>query len=92
VDPQGVEYTPSPTGTPDTDVPTGGILNPPGRVSSLTAPVDGKITRAYAMDTLIFSPTLKEWSVHRGVDFEAADKAPVLAALDGVVKEVNRTP
>lgn len=55
-------------------------------------PVYGKIINKYAMDQLIFSKTLQQWTTHSGVDISSDEGSVVKAAMDGVVKSIKNDP
>ena len=55
-------------------------------------PAAGDILRDYAMDQLVYSPTLKEWTTHSGVDIAGAVGEEVRAALSGTVESVEEDP
>ena len=51
----------------------------------------GTVIREAALDTLVYMPSLNMWKSHNGVDFAAAENAPVLAVADGKVVSVEET-
>ena len=55
-------------------------------------PVDGEILRDFAMEELIFSETLDEWTVHQGVDIKAARTTVVKAAEEGTITAIKNDP
>jgi len=59
-----------------------------GLTACLERPVSGEVNREYAMDRLIWQPTLLHYSTHAGVDITAEEGEDVLAAADGTVTRV----
>ena len=55
-------------------------------------PVSGEILKGYAMDNLVFSETLQEWTVHNGIDIKADRTTVVKAAEEGTVSAINNDP
>ena len=70
------DFTPAPEETPDP------------MLSKLQPPVDGSVIRVFAMNSLIYSETLKQWMVHPGVDIAAKKGDAVYAVLAGKVEKV----
>ena len=56
--------------------------------TKLKKPVEGKIIKDFAIDKLVYSKTLDEWSTHLGIDIGAKEGTSVLAPADGIVKQV----
>ena len=52
------------------------------------APVNGEAVMDYAMQTLSYNPTTRDWRVHDGVDIAASAGTKVTAAADGIVEAV----
>ncbi len=52
------------------------------------APLEGETAAVYAMDSLGYNPTTRDWRVHNGVDITAQEGTEVLAAADGTVYTV----
>ena len=59
---------------------------------SFAYPVEGEILREYAMDELIFSETLDEWTVHQGLDIKADRTTVVKTAEAGTVVAIKNDP
>ena len=55
-------------------------------------PVDGEIVRDFAVDSLVFSNTLQEWTTHTGIDIKADKTTVVKAAEKGIVKSIKNDP
>ena len=60
----------------------------PVEITSLRKPVDGEIIKEFSGDELVFSNTMNDWRVHRGVNIAAPIGSQVRAAADGVVEQV----
>ena len=58
------------------------------QLSRLQPPVDGHIIRVFAMNSLIYSETLKQWMTHSGVDIAAKKGDEVYSVLAGTVENV----
>ena len=48
-------------------------------------PLSGSVTTLYAMDSLSYNETTRDWRVHNGVDYPGELGDPVSAAADGTV-------
>ena len=59
---------------------------------SFVKPVDGEIVRDFAVDSLIYSETLQEWTTHTGIDIKAEKTTVVKAAETGTVKHIKNDP
>lgn len=57
-----------------------------------TAPVSGEITKDFARDTLIYSNTLEEWTIHNGIDIKADKMSVVTASEEGIVESIKNDP
>ena len=55
-------------------------------------PVDGEIVRDFAVDSLIYSETLQEWTTHTGIDIKADKTTVVKSAEAGTVKSIKNDP
>ena len=65
-------------------VPTEGKKRP----GQITRPVSGETVAEYAMETLSYNPTTRDWRVHDGIDIAAEAGTQVCAAADGTVYTV----
>ena len=52
------------------------------------SPVEGEIISVYAMDSLTYNATTRDWRVHNGVDIAAEEGSVVRAAAEGTVYTV----
>ncbi len=52
------------------------------------SPVEGQTVAVYAMDSLTYNQTTRDWRVHNGIDIAAEAGAEVCAAADGEVYTV----
>ncbi len=55
-------------------------------------PVDGDIVRDFAVDSLVYSNTLQEWTTHTGIDIKADKTTVVKSAEAGIVKTIKNDP
>lgn len=67
------------------DVETIKVVEKPKKI---ILPVEGSIVTEYTKDALIYSETLESWVGHKAIDIGAKEGTTVVAALDGVIKEV----
>ena len=56
------------------------------------APIKGEILREFASDSLVYSETLKEWIIHKGVDIKADKTSVVSACAPGTVQAIKNDP
>ena len=73
----------TPTQPAETTAPT--VTRKPLQTVS---PVEGQIVMVYAMDSLGYNPTTRDWRVHNGVDIAAEEGSVVCAAAEGTVYTV----
>lgn len=59
---------------------------------SFMAPVAGEILKDFASDTLIYSNTLEEWTIHLGIDIKAERTSVVVASEAGKVESIKSDP
>ena len=55
---------------------------------NMILPIEGGVITEYTKDSLIYSKTLESWVGHKAIDIGAKEGQTVVAAMDGVVKEV----
>ena len=77
---------PLPTEIP-TPVPT---AKPAGAPSKAAPPVDGEIVFGFAVDRLLYSVTLDQWTTHAAVDIKADAGTPVKCVFAGTVERVYK--
>lgn len=64
----------------------------PVKELSFMYPVEGEIFKEFALDNLVFSETLQEWIVHKGIDIKAPRTTVVKSAEEGTVKAIKNDP
>ena len=62
--------------------------NPQVTTLKTVSPLQGQTVAVYAMDSLVYNQTTRDWRVHNGVDIAAEAGATVCAAADGEVYAV----
>lgn len=55
-------------------------------------PVEGEISKDFSDSNLIYSETLKEWTVHLGIDIKAERGTPVNSCEAGKVESIKNDP
>ena len=69
----------------DTTMPSSTVTRKPIQT---VAPVTGEVVAVYAMDSLSYNATTRDWRVHNGVDYAAEEGTKVCAAAAGTVYTV----
>lgn len=59
---------------------------------SFLAPVSGEIIKDFAVDSLVYSKTLDEWTTHYGIDIRADKMTVVAASESGTVESIKNDP
>ncbi len=57
-------------------------------VSPYLPVLNSTIYKEYSSDALTYNATLKQWEIHKGIDFQAATGSSVYSILDGIVVDV----
>ena len=55
-------------------------------------PLEGEIIKDFAVDSLVYSNTLQEWTTHTGIDIKADKTTVVKSAEAGIVKTIKNDP
>jgi murein DD-endopeptidase MepM/ murein hydrolase activator NlpD len=58
------------------------------KIPSMMLPVNGALSTSHNPELQVYSPTLKDWRVHLGIDIVTNDGASVYSAADGTVAKV----
>ena len=73
----------------ETSKPSSSTVKPvENKVPSLMLPVSGALSTSHDPELQVYSPTLKDWRVHLGIDIVTNDGASVYSAADGTVARV----
>lgn len=59
---------------------------------TFSAPINGEIIKDFANETLVYSETLEEWTVHNGIDIKAPKTTVVMASAEGMVESIKNDP
>ncbi len=92
--PQTEPYTPDTDRTPTTDSKTPDDSKAPVSLPAptLALPAKGVLTKSHSMDVQVYSQTMGDYRVHRGIDISTALGEAVTAAADGKVTEIKNDP
>ena len=75
---------------PDDAVPVSAGID---EIPALRAPLENAVAvKGCSLSVPVFSDTMEDYRVHRGIDFACAPGTPVLAAADGVITSVAKDP
>ena len=81
--------------TPESTEPeesTGNSADVSGKLPVFALPVSGVLGVKHDPDLQVFSPTMKEYRVHLGIDINTTEGAPVYAAASGKVSKIWNDP
>ncbi len=74
---------------PDDTKPDNKPVPTPIEIVFASPVADVNVTKDYSIDTLVWHATLKQYSVHEGMDFAGSDGTEVMAVYDGVITDVK---
>jgi murein DD-endopeptidase MepM/ murein hydrolase activator NlpD len=74
--------------TPKPDAADNNAVEKKGGSSPYTVPVNGKVSKQFSDEVPIYSQTLDEYIVHKGVDIAAPADTQVVAVADGTITKV----
>lgn len=77
--------SPAPAAAPDF---TPAAATPKPKADKVPAPVKGEVVWKFAMDSLLYSKTLDQWTTHSGIDISCRKGTDVASVLPGTVEEV----
>lgn len=86
--PKSTEPESTPESTPESESKEPDNTDVSAKLPEFKLPVSGNLSTGHDPDVQVFSPTMKDYRVHLGVDINTAEGAPVHAAAEGVVKKV----
>ncbi len=61
-------------------------------VLEFMVPLEGEITKDFSDTTLVYSETLKEWTVHLGIDIKADKGSAVFSSEAGTIESIKNDP
>ena len=89
--PAGTQHpTMLPTAVPTPELTAVPTKKPASAPSKAAPPVEGEIVFGYAVDKLLYSVTLDQWTTHAAVDVKADAGTPVKCVFAGTVERVNK--
>ena len=68
------------------------VSEPVKKELSFEYPVEGEIVKDFTRDSLVYSETLKEWTIHNGIDIKADRTTVVKAAEEGIISAIKNDP
>lgn len=88
VDPTLIENPSSedPSGENPSDIPTDIKPTP---VIFVNPVEDALLSKAFAMDTIVWNATLRQYEVHSGIDYKAEEGASVKAVYEGEITKIS---
>ena len=81
--------------TPSSSLPVNQTVTPnkdENKLPTFVPPVSGTLTKAHDLSTPVYSMTMQEYRVHRGVDISTEEGAPVYAVANGIVEDICKDP
>lgn len=65
------------------------VVTKPKKEISFVKPCRGEVLINYAKDNLVYSNTLREWTLHKGVDFKLAENDAIFSVCDGKILDIR---
>lgn len=63
------------------------VMAEPTPITSLTSPVEGEIIKDHSDTELVYSKTMEDWRLHKGIDIAVPIGTEVKSSADGTVSE-----
>lgn len=68
------------------------VMEEPVKELEFMYPLEGEIQKEFAIEKLVFSETLQEWIVHKGIDIKAPRTTVVKSSEEGTIQAIKNDP